>query len=104
MLLGGGVCGLVSMMPVLKNPLPWFVPVYGGSGRSLGRNMSGLNCSRGGPAGCGCTITRSADGCGPNVTVWISEREEIEKCTVWPTLIVRVDGKKWNHDTAPASW
>ena len=80
-LLGGGDCGLESMIPVLRNPSPWLEPVYGGSTGSLGRNMNGLNCRRGGPLGCGCTITRSADGCGPNVIVWISDFEEIEKCT-----------------------
>src|SRR5689334_9266827 len=70
---------------------------------SLGRNMNGLNCSSGGPAGCGCTSTRSDEGCGPNVIVWISDFELIEKCTDWPALIVRVDGKNRNHDTLPES-
>src|SRR3954454_5790822 len=93
------------MIPVLKKPSPWFEPVYGGSGgTSLGRNMNGLNCSSGGPAGCGCTSTRSADGCGPTVIVWISELEAIEKCTDWPALIVRAAGKNRNHDTLPESW
>src|SRR5689334_5839764 len=92
------------MIPVLKNPLPWLEPVYGGSGGgSLGRNMNGLNCSSGGPLGCGCTSTRSCDGCGPNVIVWISEFEAIEKCTDWPALIVRLEGKNRNHATLPAS-
>src|SRR6187397_269267 len=104
MLLGGGDCGLESMMPVLKNPSPWLVPVYGGSTGSLGRNISGLNCRRGGPLGCGCTITRSFEGCGPKVIVWISDFEEIEKCTDWPALIVRVAGKNRNHATLPESW
>src|SRR4051794_17355059 len=89
------------MIPVLKNPSPRLDPVYGGSGTSLGRNMNGLNCNSGGPLGCGCTSTRSAEGCGPNVIVWISEVEEIEKCTAWPALIVRVAGKNRNHDTLP---
>src|SRR4051812_13322390 len=92
------------MMPVLRKPSPWLDPVYGGSVGSLGRNISGLNCRRGGPPGCGCTITRSADGCGPNVIVWISDFDEIEKRTDWPALIVRVAGKNRNHDTLPASW
>src|SRR5215217_1143038 len=92
------------MIPVLRNPSPWLVPVYGGSTGSLGRNMSGLNCRRGGPLGCGCTMTRSGDGCGPNVIVWISDFEAIEKRTDWPALIVRVAGKNRNHETLPASW
>src|SRR3954471_9338308 len=66
--------------------------------------MNGLNCNSGGPAGCGCTSTRSADGCGPSVIVWISEFEEIEKCTDSPALIVRAAGKNRNHDTLPESW
>src|SRR4051794_9828193 len=92
------------MMPVLKKPLPWLVPVYGGTAGSLGRNAYGLNCRRGGPAGCGCTITKSGRGCGPNVIVWISEREAIRKRTACPALIVRVAGKKRNQATLPASW
>src|SRR4051794_5593472 len=66
--------------------------------------MNGLNWSSGGPAGCGCTSTRSADGCGPNVIVWISDFEAIEKCTDSPALIVRVAGKKRNHATLPESY
>jgi hypothetical protein len=53
------VLGFVSRTPVLRKPLPWLRPVYGGSAGSLGRKMSGLNCSRGGPLGCGWTMTRS---------------------------------------------
>src|SRR4051794_10451010 len=103
-LLGGGDCGFVSITPVLKNPFPWLDPVYGGTAGSLGRKISGLNCRRGGPLGCGSTITRSVAGCGPSVTVWISELEEMLKCTASPALIVRVPGKNRNQDTFPASW
>src|SRR4051812_50210904 len=91
------------MMPVFMNPLPWLDPVYGGSTGSLGRNMNGLNCRRGGPLGCGCTMTRSAEGCGPNVIVWISDFEAIEKCTDCPALIVRVAGGKRKTDTVSSS-
>src|SRR5215213_5296820 len=66
--------------------------------------MNALNCKRGGPLGWGWTITRSAEGWGPNVIVWISDFEAMEKCTAWPALIVRVAGKNRNHETLPASF
>src|SRR5688500_10081519 len=91
------------MIPVLKKPSPWLSPVYGGSTASDGRNISGLNCSRGGPLGCGWASTRSGEGCGRKVMVWISDLEEIEKRTASPALIVRLAGKNRNHATSPLS-
>jgi hypothetical protein len=36
--------------------------------------------------------------------VWISDLDEIEKRTVWPTPTVRLRGKNRNQDTLPLSW
>src|SRR5829696_4020684 len=64
---------------------------------------SGLNCSRGGPAGCGWTSTKSEVACGPKDIVWISDFDVIENRTDSPALIVRVAGKNRNHATVALS-
>ena len=53
--------GFASRNPVLKKPLPWFVPSYVGGvvddGGSLGEKACGFRTSVGGPAALGTGVT-----------------------------------------------